>query len=395
MSKVLVTGLGVVSPVGSDLENYWAGLLAGTNRPERYPWIEDRQVSNPITYWVRQPKRRVVSHAGLALGRSSQFAIQAAESCLRDAGLSAAVLPSMGISIGTGMGHADLIEDAREGRAAVEPIEQFTFEVGSSVASHFDLRGPNLSVSTACAAGAYSVSMAVEAIRSGLADVMLAGGAEGFSRVAIGCFRRLGALDPSVCRPFDAERQGTVFGEGAAMLVLESEEHARRRGCANVYAAISGAGWSCDAHHPTAPESEGRQAIAALRRALAAAELQPEDIDCVVPHGTGTALNDAVESRTLTEVFGDHVNRLRIFALKSLIGHTGGGAGAFSCLTAALMLRHGVVPATAHLNHVDTHCPLPLHTGAALHADVDRVLVNAYAFGGNNISLVFEKAHVH
>jgi 3-oxoacyl-[acyl-carrier-protein] synthase II len=395
MTNVLVTGLGVVSPIGSSLSSYWEGLLAGANRPERYPWIEERHVSNPITYWVREPKVRVVSGDGVALGRASQFAIRAAESCVRDAGLDGQALTSLGISIGTGMGHADLLEDQRAGGAAVTPVEQFTFAVASGVASHLDLRGPNLSVSTACAAGVYSVSMAVEAIRAGFADVMLAGGAEGFSRVALGCFRRLGALDPIVCRPFDAARQGTVFGEGSAMLLLESEEHARRRGWSNAYATISGCGWSCDAHHPTAPEGEGQQAIAALRRALAEAGLQPSQIDCVVPHGTGTELNDVVESRTLAAVFGEHVDRLRIFGLKSLIGHTGGGAGAFSCLTAALMLRRAMVPATAHLSTIDSRCALPLHTAAPAHGDLGHVLVNAYAFGGNNISMIFGQPHVH
>jgi 3-oxoacyl-[acyl-carrier-protein] synthase II len=395
MSRVLITGLGVVSPAGSTIESYWAALLAGAVAPSRFPWTDERYVGDPLTYSVAEPKRREVSDAGLAIGRASQFAIRAAEMCLADAAFNAGDAAPIGVSMGTGMGHADLLEDEREGAGAAAPLERFAFEAGSTVAARLHLRGPNLSVSTACSAGAYSVSLAVEAIRAGLADAILAGGCEAFSRVAFGCFRRLGALDPVACRPFDAGRAGTVFGEGAAMLLLESEEHARRRGRTSYYAAVSGAGWSCDAYHPTAPEPGGQQTAAALQRALEDANLRPEDIDCVVPHGTGTELNDVVESSTLAQVFGPHLNRLRIFGLKSVIGHSGGGAGAFSCVTAALMLHYGMVPPTANLVNVDPRCELPLHTGTPVTGDLRRALVNAYAFGGTNISVILEKAHVH
>ena len=393
MNDVLITGLGVVSPVGDTVERYWSGLLAGSVRPRRYPWIDEKSVPNPVTYWIDEPKRPVVSDAGLGLGRASQFAVRAAAMALADAGLDDASRSSVGVAIGTGMGHADLLEDERDGTGAPAPLDRFTFEVASTMASHLRLNGPNMSVSTACAAGGYSISLGVEAIRDGRANVMVAGGAEGFSRIALGCFHRLGALDPVVCRPFDVDRAGTVFGEGAAMLVLESAEHACRR-LATVYGSISGCGWSCDAHHATAPEPDGQQMVAALRRALAQAELEPEDIDCTIPHGTGTDLNDVVESRTLAQVFGERVKQLRIFALKSVIGHTGGAAGAFSCLTAALILDRGIVPPTANLTIADPRCQLQLHTGLPIAGDLRHALVNAYAFGGNNISLILDKAHV-
>lgn len=393
MNDVLITGLGVVSPVGDTLERYWSGLVAGSGRPRRYPWIDEKSVPNPVTYWIDEPKRPVVSDAGRALGRASQFAVRAADMALADAGLRESVGSSIGVCIGTGMGHADLLEDERDGSGAPLPLDRFTFEVSSIVASHLGLHGPTMSVSTACAAGGYSISLAVEVIRDGQADVMVAGGAEGFSRIALGCFHRLGALDPVVCRPFDAERAGTVFGEGSAILVLESAEHAARRGWSNSYASVSGCGWSCDAHHATAPEPGGQQTAIALRRALAEAGLQPDDIDCAIPHGTGTELNDVVESVTLAQVFGDHLKQVPIFALKSVIGHTGGAAGAFSCLTAALILDRGLVPPTANLTNADTRCQLQLHTGAPIAADLRHALVNAYAFGGNNISLIFDKPH--
>jgi 3-oxoacyl-[acyl-carrier-protein] synthase II len=393
MNDVLITGLGVVSPIGDTIERYWSGLLAGSSRPRRYPWIDEHAVPNPVTYWIDEPKRPVVSDAGLGFGRASQFAVRAASMALADAGLDDECRTAVGVAIGTGMGHADLLEDERDGTGAPAPLDRFTFEVASTVAGELRLNGPNMSVSTACAAGAYSVSLGVDAIRDGCADVIVAGGAEGFSRIALGCFHRLGALDPVVCRPFDVDRAGTVFGEGAAMLVLESAEHARRRS-ATVYGSISGCGWSCDAHHATAPEPDGQQTIAAVRRALAEAELEPADIDCAIPHGTGTDLNDVVESAMLAQVFGERVKQLRIFALKSVIGHTGGAAGAFSCLTAALILDRGLVPPTANLTSADPRCPLHLHTGAPIAGDIRHALVNAYAFGGNNISLILDKADV-
>jgi len=265
--------------------------------------------------------------------------------------------------------------------------DTYPFSVTAAVARALGIGGPTLTVSTACAAGCYSVSLAAEAILAGRAEVMVAGGADTVSRVSQACFNRMNAVD-TMCRPFDANRMGTLYGEGAAILILESEEHAGRRGPARRYAAIDGAGWSCDGHHPTAPDPTGKQIERALQRALADAGLTLDDIGCIVAHGTGTALNDLAESRGMEQAFGGALARIPVCAPKSQLGHTAGAAGAFSCLIAALILDRGLVPPTANLTAPDPHCTLRLHTDWPVSTTARHVLVNAYAFGGNNISVI-------
>jgi 3-oxoacyl-(acyl-carrier-protein) synthase len=393
--RVLITGLGVVSCLGSDLEAYWSGLLAAQSDPAPVP-DPHAKMDNRLLYGVPDGAVTPAGPAGLAgrarLGRTSRFALQATRSALHDAGLGdrpeAAGPGTVGIAIGTGVGDASLFEDARVGHPAPAGPDAYPFKVCSVLADEFGLTGPMLSVSTACSASAYSVSLAAEAIQQGEADVVVTGGADGYTRVGVACFNRMGGLDPQRCRPFSADRQGTVFGEGAAVLVLESESHARARGRRRWYGVVEGAGWSCDAFHPTAPEPRGTQVVRAMRAALAAAELAPPQVGCVVPHGTGTPLNDAVESTALAEVFGESAAALGVYSLKALLGHTGGAAGAFALLTAALIADRRTAPPNAPVPSPDPKCPLSLHTGAPLCRDFGHLLVNAYAFGGNNISVV-------
>jgi 3-oxoacyl-(acyl-carrier-protein) synthase len=251
--------------------------------------------------------------------------------------------------------------------------------------------GPTTSISNACAASGFALSVATDLIESGEADVVVAGGAESYSRVALGCFNRLGAIDPERCRPFDRDRAGTVFGEGAAMLVLEAEEHAGERSAPRTYARVAGAGWSCDAYHMTAPDPDGEQIVRAMRAALAAAGGDADAIGCVIPHGTGTTLNDVVEARALREVLGQRCDELPLYSLKGVIGHTGGAAGAFAALASALILARGEVPANVALRARDPECDVLLaEQPVALDGSV--VLLNAYAFGGNNVSLALEGA---
>ncbi len=228
--------------------------------------------------------------------------------------------------------------------------------------------------------------MAMDMIRAGEATTVLVGGAEGVTRAGMGSFDRLGAADPVRCRPFDRNRAGTMFGDGSAMIVLESAGHARRRG-ARPYAELAGAAWSCDAHHPTAPDPSGTQIIRAMTEALADAGLSRSQVGCVIPHGTGTPLNDVVESQALGAMFGDRTPELPLFSLKAMIGHTSGAAGAFACMTAALMIRHGKTPANATIDQ-DPECAVWLPQEHSVPLKTPIVLVNTYAFGGNNTSLV-------
>jgi 3-oxoacyl-(acyl-carrier-protein) synthase len=386
-SGIMVTGLGVVSPVGSGLEAFWDSLCRETLPPRELDeaFLGKAHMDNRLFHLAGVPGGEPLPAGG---GRATAFALRAAEAALRDADLDPAALDGIiGVAMGTAAGDTDAWEWERTAPDAGAVPGPFPYRTAHTVAERLGLTGPNLSVSTACSAAGYGISLACEAIRTGQADVMVAGGAESVSRVTQGCFNRLMALDPEACRPFDSARKGTVMGEGAAVLILESEEHARRRG-RRAYAALKGWGWSCDGHNATAPDPTGAQAEAALRRSLSAAGLEPGDVDCIVPHGTGTALNDGIEGEVLARVFPDRVARLPVSPIKAKIGHGAGASAAFSCLAAALILHTGKIPPAGNLRAQDPACPLSLHRGGPLSAEVRNALVSSYAFGGNNITLV-------
>lgn len=403
-AEVVVTGLGVVSPLGHDLDSFWSGLLAGTARPGALS-MPGSELDGAATYLVRDEPP--VAGAA-ALGRATRFALAAARSALADAALttpgptptdavagpangpdgSGTVPLRIGVVVGAGTGDGDLMEAHRDGSRPVTGAGWWPFGLAAAVADAVGATGAVLTVSNACAAGGYAVALGAELIADGEADIVLAGGSEAVSRPAMGAFRRLGAVDPVHCRPFDADRAGTVYGEGAAFLVLESAASAAARD-RKAYAAVRGDGWSCDAYHATAPEPEGRQATRAAREALRRAGAGPADVGAVVCHGTGTPLNDAMESRVVGTLLGDRVADVPAVAPKSVLGHSGGAAGAFSCLVAALVVARRAVPPTANLATQDPDCRLRLVEPGEVGVPAgDAVLVNAYAFGGNNISLV-------
>lgn len=382
-TDVVITGLGVVSPLGHELQRFWAGLAEGRVpvRPLDYP---GSAIDGCLTYVVSDPPPVAADHAG----RASRFAVAAGAAALADAGLSSVDSEAVGVCVGAGNGDSDLLEADRDGRRSVRGLEWYPYNAAGTLGAELGLLGPNLTVSTACAAGAYAVAMAADMIRDGEADVVLAGGAEAVSRPAMGAFLRLGAVDPLHCRPFDTGRQGTVYGEGAAFLVLESAAHAAARG-RTPYASVLGAGWSCDAFHVTAPDPRAVQAVRAAQDALARSGTDVSAVGAVICHGTGTAANDAMESRALSELLGERTMSVPATAIKASLGHSGGASGAFSCLTAALVVAHGQVPPVATLEQQDGQNPqLQLVTGAPSSTAGPAVLVNAYAFGGNNVSVL-------
>jgi 3-oxoacyl-[acyl-carrier-protein] synthase II len=382
-ARVLITGIGVVSPVGDNASDYWASLLQAALPPSQgFNDLADRIANRYMYVCDGDPA------AQDAVGRTQQLSLHAVTEALGDAELTpphAGVNWSRaGVTVGTTMGDESLLEIARAQRL---PRGDYPFQVSAAIAERIGLCGPNLTISNACTSGLYAIDLAAAAIRSGEADLMLAGGVESASRIVLSCFNRLGALDDGVCRPFDQSRKGTVLGEGAAFVVLESEPHLlQRRSSARAYAEYLGSGWSCDAHQPTAPEPGGVQIERALRTSLAASALQPEAIDCVLPHGTGTPLNDSVEAAVLARVFGGNRQLPVLTAIKSKLGHSGGASGAFSLVTACLMLRHARVPPTANLRQRDQAFTMPMPVDAPVEVPVRHVLINAYAFGGNNIT---------
>ncbi|HWP84297.1 MAG TPA: beta-ketoacyl-[acyl-carrier-protein] synthase family protein [Terriglobia bacterium] len=402
MRRVVVTGLGLITPVGLGWRASWEALLAGCSGigPVRsfdtsaFPVHLGAEVKgfDPAPYIRKQPVD--------ALGRSSQFAVAAARMAVEDSGLNLGTLDSRraGVSMGTTSGEPYFVErynDVRkeQGRQAI-PAEIFPKYpcnvIPSNVAIELNLRGPVLMIPTACAAGNYAIGYATDLIRLGRADVMLAGGADAFSRITYMGFARLGAIAKERCQPFDKNRQGMVPGEGAAVLVLEEAEAARARG-ATIYAEILGYGISCDAHHMTAAHPQGEGAVRAMARALKDSGRGIEDVDYISAHGTGTPTNDRAESIAVRSLFGARAGNIPISSIKSMVGHTMGAASAIEAAACALALHTGMVPPTINYEEPDPECDLDYVPNTARQLNPRLVLNNAYAFGGNNASLCLAK----
>jgi 3-oxoacyl-[acyl-carrier-protein] synthase II len=289
------------------------------------------------------------------------------------------------------MGDSGMHELSRAGEGVEGSALGPVYSVAGNLADELGARGPVVSISNACAAGAYAVAEAVQLLETGECDVVLACGAESYSRVALGAFNRMGAIDPTSCRPFSADRRGTVFGEGAAVLVLERADGARARGV-TALASVIGYGLTCDADHPTAPDPEGAQAQRAMEQALRRAGLTASDVHAVVPHGTGTGHNDLAESAVLQRVLGRADLGPPVYSLKALLGHTGGAAGALAAVAAVEISRRRTVPGNVDVGVLDEACPVNLPVGSPVGTGGGHVLVNAYAFGGNNASILLGDA---
>jgi 3-oxoacyl-[acyl-carrier-protein] synthase II len=263
--------------------------------------------------------------------------------------------------------------------------------MAATIARMLRVRGPVVTVPAACAAGNYAIGLAASLIERGEAKAAIAIGCEAFSRLAFVGFSRMRAMSAETCRPFSQNRPGLLLGEGAAALVLESEAAARERG-AEAAALVSGFGLSCDAYHITGPRQDGAGAVAAMTRALAEARLAPADIDYVNAHGTGTALNDKMESVAVRAVFGGGSRRVPVSSIKALTGHTLGAAGAIEAVASVLAMRRGVIPPTWNWTAADPECDIDCVPNEPRPAVLRHVLSNSYAFGGNNSSLVLSAA---
>jgi 3-oxoacyl-[acyl-carrier-protein] synthase II len=329
------------------------------------------------------------------LSRSDRMALECVREAWRAVGLGDCRLepPRGGVAIGGTTG--GMLEAEERHRRATLASERLGAPIllsmpvhatADAIATTFDLRGPRLTVATACSSSVNAIGLAADAIQEDRADVMIAGGTEAHCKMTFAGFNALQAIDPDVCRPFDRRRAGLSLGEGAAILVLEEEGRARRRG-ATILAEIAGYGVSADAHHMTAPDPEGRGAVLAMSRALAEAKTAPGDVDYVNAHGTGTPHNDPIETRAIRSVFGEHAGRLAVSSTKSQVGHCLGAAGAIETLATVLAIRHGFVPPTVNLEETDPECDLDYVPRSLREARVRVALSNSYGFGGNNASI--------
>lgn len=409
MTRVFVTGMGVLSPVGNTVEEYWNNLLAGKSGAGRItlfdtadmPWNIGCEVKNfKADEWMDHKEARRVA-------RSSQFAVAASTMALRDAGLEITEenRDNIGVLMATGGGGINELENEsvameRKGWRNVGPfaVPKAMANATSCVVSiETGARGPVMTSAAACASGHYSMIEAYHFLQRGEADAFIAGGTESIvSLLTMSAFGRMGPLskrmdDPEhACRPFSVDRDGFVAAEGAGAMILETEEHARARG-AHIYAEVLGGRLTGDAYHITAPDPEGSGASRALAGALKSAGLTPRDIDLVFAHGTGTHLNDAGESKALKRVFGEHIYNMKITSIKSMIGHALGAAGAQSAVAAVMALRTGKIPPTINYTP-DPEIDIPIVGNVAQDVPNARhAMVNAFGFGGQNVVAVFGK----
>lgn len=406
--RVVVTGLGAISPLGLDFPTTWQNLVAGRSGVAPITLFDASAYKTRIAAEVKgfDPNARFGQREARRMDRFMQFAVVAAEEAVRHAQLPLEAIDRQraGVVMGSGIGGiGTMFEETRtllEKGPRVNPflVPRMLADSGPGiVAIRFGLQGPNLAVVTACASGTNAVGEATHIIRRGDADVMLAGGAEAaITPLALAGMNVIGALSTrndepeKASRPFDAQRDGFVMGEGAAFLVLESLEHAQRRG-ARILAEVVGYGSTCDAYHITAPAEDGAGAALCMRNALQSAGLRPQDIDYINAHGTSTRLNDKSETAAIKTVFGEHAYQVPVSSTKSMTGHLLGAAGALEAAFCVQALQDGVLPPTINYEFPDPECDLDYVPNQARQAAIRYAMSNSFGFGGHNATLILRR----
>ena len=400
--RIVITGMGVISPIGNKKDVFWDALISGTSGVSDVTSFDTSPFKVHKGCFVKDFNYDdyVSNGSGREIGKGSQFAIAAAKLAIEDSnvGLNNIDPERAGVSIGTTAGEIQILEKVNyvrheKGDDSVDPglfLKHPCVNMPSNISIEFGFKGPSTIIPTACAAGNYAIGYACDLIKLGRADIMLAGGSDPFSKVAFVGFSRLNAIAPDICQPFDKDRKGLLVGEGAGMLVLESLEGALARN-ANIYAEILGYGLSCDGYHITIPHPEGDGVTSAMEKALESAKIKPEDVQYMSAHGTGTVANDKAETISIKKVFGEHAKKLAISSIKSMLGHTMGAASAIEAVACALAIKEGVVPPTINYETKDPECDLDFVPNVKREMQVDIAMNNAYAFGGNNSSLILKK----
>ena len=415
--RVVVTGLGALTPLGNTAEEFWAGLVQGrsgigpitkfdahakdAHGAYRYPTRIAGEIRNfdPLNFVDKKEARRLDPYL--------QYAVASSVMAVQDAGFDLAKIDGarFGVIVGSGIGGITTLLDGEhilqeKGPERVSPflIPMLNVNMASGLISmRFGAKGPNTSVVTACATGNHAIGDAFKVIERGDADLMIAGGAEAIIvPLTMAGFCAMKAMTnrnddpPRASRPFEADRDGFVPSEGAGIVVLEALEHARRRD-ARIYAEIVGYGASADAHHMTAPDPDGDGALRAMAGAMRDAGLEPTAIGYINAHGTSTPYNDKFETIAIKRLFGEHAGRLAVSSTKSMTGHLLGAAGGVEAIATALALHHGILPPTINYEKPDPECDLDYIPNQARKQDVDFALSNAFGFGGTNATLAFKK----
>ena len=409
MRRVVVTGLGLVTPCGNDVETTWDAVIHARSGIARIAKFDASDLSVQIAAEVKDLDASAVFDVKEArrTSRFVQLAAVASREAYADAGLAEHPLnrDRWGVSIGVGMGGIEGIEEStiillEQGPRRVSPFFMpYTIaNMGAGVVSRLlDMRGPNICTTTACTSGTHGVGEAFLYIRNNMADVMVAGGAESaISRLSIAAFASMKALSTNndnpqeASRPFDFNRDGFVMGEGAGILVLEEYEHAKRRG-AKIYAELVGYGMSGDAHHITAPAPDGEGAQRCMRMALEVGGIALDQVDYINAHGTSTGLNDKYESAAIAKVFGAQASKMSVSSTKGVTGHCLGAAGGIEAVLTVLAMHKSVIPPTANLRTPDPECPLDYTPLKARERSLRYALSNSFGFGGTNGTVAFKR----
>lgn len=406
MEPVVVTGMGIISPVGSGVDAFWQGIRDGKSAVDVVTDYDLSEYPTRIAAQVKDfdPQKYLDRKEWRHMDRFVQFAIAAADEAWQDADLRDRVDPERaGVVVGNGIGGMHTLTEQHQillerGPSRINPFfipKMIGNMAGGQLAIRFDLRGPNETVVTACASSGNAIGSGLRAIQHGEADVMLVGGTEAaLIPLAFAGFCSMKAMstrndDPKrVSRPFDRDRDGFVMGEGAGFLVLERLSHAERRGAPRIYAELAGYGRSSDAYHVVEPHPDGTGASQAMERALRDAAMRPEDIDYINAHGTSTPKGDVAETLAIKRVFGDHAYRLAVSSTKSTTAHLLGAAGAVEMIAAVLAIVHQTLPPTINLEHPDPDCDLYYVPNQAETRRVRTVMSNAFGFGGQNATLI-------
>ena len=408
--RIVVTGIGVISPVGVGKTNYWNSLVSGVSGVGRITHFDptgfDVQIAAEVkgfdvTNWIdRKESRR--------MDRFVHFGVAAALDAIEDAGLkiTPANAERVGVLVGSGIGGLQTLEDQvkvliQNGPSKISPF-LIPMMIADMASGHISIitgaKGPNSTVVTACATGAHALGDSLEIIRRGAADVMICGGTEAaVTQIGVAGFGNMKAMtskyndNPTkASRPFEAGRDGFVIGEGAGVVVLESLEHAEARG-AHIYCELGGYGMSGDAYHMTQPAAGGEGVARAMIAALKDADVQPEMVGYINAHGTSTPLNDKNETAALKTVFGDYAYKLAVSSTKSMTGHLLGGAGGIEAIAAALAIHSGVLPPTINYDNPDPDCDLDYIPNVARNQQVDVAVSNNSGFGGHNAVIVMKR----
>ena len=405
MSKrIVVSGIGVITPIGTGKDKFWEAAVKGTNGVLPIKSFDTSEYRSKTGGEVRDFHERTYLNENeiSAMGRAGHFALAASRMALDDAKLNLDdVNPHrVGVSMGTTMGEPQIIQnllkaqpkDNRvfEAMAKGEAVKYPASTIPAGVARFLGAKGPTNLIPTACAAGNWAIGYALDLLKMGRIDYAIAGGSDPFAAIAFCGFNRLLATTMDVVRPFALNRTGMAVSEGAGVLIMETLDNALARG-AEIYGEILGYGLGCDAHDMTAPHPEGAGGILAMERAIAHSKIDKKDVSYICAHGTGTPANDKAETKVAKAVFGDNAYKIPMSSLKSMLGHTMGAASAIEAASSLMMLKNNTILPTINYSEKDPECDLDYIPNTAREADLNVIISNAYAFGGNTSAIVLKK----